>query len=408
MASHYLDHAATTPMRLAAREAYAEQMSRVGNASSTHRSGRLARAVVEESREMVARALGAHPTEVVFTSGGTEADNLAVKGIWWSRTRDDPRRTRVVTSAVEHHAVLDAVRWVEREYGAVAAVLPVDRDGIVDRDALATEIENHAEEIALVTLQWANNEVGSIQPVREAVALAAPLGVPVHSDAVQVIGHVPFSFADSGLDAASASAHKFGGPVGVGILLARRGLSIVPLAHGGRQERGVRSGTINAAGIRATAVALEEAVATLTDEAARLASLQDELVARIRAVAPLAALSGPEPGPTRLPGNVHVVLPGCSAETVLYVLDAHGVEVSSGSACTAGVEQASHVLLAMGRSPDDAASTLRITLGHTSTLDDVDAIVACLPEAIERASRVGGGARERAAARTTAPPRSTP
>jgi cysteine desulfurase len=399
MASHYLDHAATTPMLDSAREAYADELGRVGNPSAPHRSGRRARAAVEDGREAVARALGAHPSEVVFTSGGTESDNLAVKGLWWARTAEDPRRTRVVTSAVEHHAVLDAVRWLEREYGAVAVLLPVDRDGIVDLDALRAEIAGHADEIALITLMWANNEVGAIQPIAEAVALAAGSGIPVHSDVVQAVGHVPFSFRDSALAAASVSAHKFGGPVGVGVLLARRDLTVVPLTHGGGQERKIRSGTLNAAGIRATGVAADEAVAAQPAEAERLRALRDRVVAEVRARVPSVVLSGPEPGPLRLPGNAHFVFPGCSAEAMMYVLDSYGIETSPGSACTAGVAQPSHVLLAMGRSVADAASTVRMSLGHTSTDADVDALVAHLDEAVEKASRVGDGAPARAAGR---------
>ncbi len=389
MAPYYLDNAATTPMRPAALSAYAEELGRVGNPSALHRSGRLARAVVEEARESIARSLGAHPTEVIVTAGGTEADNLAIKGLWWARTAEDPRRTRIVTSAVEHHAVLDAARWLEREYGATLAILPVNRDGVLDLAALRMEIEAHADEIALISVMWANNEVGAVEPVAEVVALAATHGIPVHSDAVQAIGHVPFSFRDSGLAAASASAHKFGGPAGVGVLLARRDRALTPLAHGGGQERGIRSGTLNAAGIRSMAVALEEAVAEIPGECARLSTLQTDLIARVRNLDPDAILSGPEPGPSRLPGNVHFVFPGCAAEGMMYVLDSHGVEASNGAACTAGIAQASHVLLAMGRTLQDATSTMRFSLGHTSTAEDIDALVAHLPEAIEKARRVG-------------------
>jgi len=392
MASHYLDHAATTPMFASAREAYADELARVGNPSALHRSGRLARATVEQGREAVAAAFDAHPTEVVFTSGGTESDNLAIKGLWWSRTAEEPRRTRVVTSAIEHHAALEAVRWLERTYGAVAVVLPVDRDGALDLEALRAEIDAHGDEIAVVTLMWANNEVGSIQPIVEAVALASARGIPVHSDVVQAAGHVPFSFRDSGLAAASISAHKFGGPVGIGALLLRRDVVLTPLAHGGGQERKIRSGTLNAAGIRACGVAATEAVSSLPEEATRLAGLRGRLLAGVRERVPDAVLSGPEPGPWRLPGNAHFVFPGCAAEALMYVLDSQGVEASNGSACTAGVAQASHVLLAMGRTEDEASSTMRFSLGHTTTDADIDALLDHLPEAVAKASRVAGGA----------------
>ena len=389
MAPHYLDHAATTPMLAAAREAYVDELGRPGNPHALHGSGRRARAVVEDAREALAGALGAHPSEVLFTSGGTEADNLSVKGMWWSRRASDPRRTRVVTTAIEHHAVLDAARWLARECGAIVVVLPVDREGIVELEALRAEVSAHGDEIALVAMMGANNEVGSLQPVTEAAAIAAECGIPVHTDAVQLIGHAPFHFGDSGLATAAVSAHKFGGPVGVGVLLARRGIALTPLAHGGGQERAMRSGTLNAAGIRSTAVAAVEAIESVPGEAARLASLQRDLIAGVRATVPDAVLSGPEPGPLRLPGNAHFVFPGCAAEAMMYVLDSHGVEASTGAACTSGVAQESHVLVAMGRTREDASSTMRFSLGHSSTREDVDALLRHLPEAVEAARRVG-------------------
>jgi cysteine desulfurase len=393
MASHYLDHAATTPMFAAAIEAYVGELGRSGNPSALHRSGRLARSVVEDSREAIARALGAAPAEVLFTSGGTEADNLAIKGLWWSRTAGDPRRTRVVTTAVEHHAALDSARWLAAERGATAVVLPVDREGIVDMDALRDEVAVHGDEIALISVMWANNEVGAIQPVDEVVGVASTRGIPVHSDVVQAIGHVPFDFGRSGLATAALSAHKFGGPVGVGALLARKNVALTPLAHGGGQERKVRSGTLNAAGVRATSVAAVEAVGSVSSESSRLADLQRDLIAGVRALVPDAVLSGPEPGLRRLPGIAHFVFPGCAAEAMMYVLDSRGVEASNGSACTAGVAQASHVLLAMARTPSEATSTMRFSLGHTSSREDVAALLEHLPEAIAKARRIGSGTR---------------
>ena len=398
MASHYLDHAATTPMLPAAIDAYVVALGHPGSPSALHRSGRLARSVVEDAREAIASALGAAPAEVILTSGGTESDNLAIKGMWWSRTAEDPRRTRVVTTAVEHHAGLDSVRWIAAERGATAIVLPVDREGVVNMDALREEVATHGDEIALISVMWANNEVGAVQPIDEVVAVAAERGIPVHSDAVQAIGHVPFHFGASGLATAALSAHKFGGPVGVGALLARKNLALTPLAHGGGQERKVRSGTLNAAGVRAMSVAAAEAAGSLPSESSRLADLQRDLIAGVRAIAPDAVLSGPKPGRRRLPGIVHFVFPGCAAEGMMYVLDSRGVEASNGSACTAGVAQASHVLLAMGRTPAEAASTMRFSLGHTSTLDDVAALLEHLPEAIAKARRIGGRSRSVAAA----------
>lgn len=398
MASHYLDHAATTPMFAAAIEAYVDELGHSGNPSALHRSGRLARAVVEDAREAIASTLGAAPAEVVFTSGGTEADNLAIKGMWWSRTGEDPRRTRVVTTAVEHHAGLKSVRWIAAELGATAIVLPVDREGIVNMDALREEVAAHGDEIALISVMWANNEVGAVEPVDEVVAVASARGIPVHSDAVQAIGHVPFDFGRSGLATAAVSAHKFGGPVGVGALLARKNVDLTPLAHGGGQERKVRSGTLNAAGVRAMSVAAVEAVGSVLSESSRLADLQRDLITGVRALVPDAVLSGPEPGRGRLPGIAHFVFPGCAAEAMMYVLDSRGVEASNGSACTAGVAQAGHVLLAMGRTPSEAASTMRFSLGHTSSREDVAALLEHLPEAIAKARRVGGDSRAIAAA----------
>ncbi len=373
-----------------ARTAYFEELARVGNPSALHKSGRLARSVVEDARERMARALGAHPTELIWTSGGTEADNIALKGLYWARHSADPRRTRIVTTAIEHHAGLDPAHWLEAEHGATAVVLPVDREGRVDIAALRAEVAENFDHIALISVMWANNEVGAIQPIHEIVNIATEHGIPVHADAVQAVGHVPVDFKASGLATMAVSAHKFGGPVGVGALVARRDLTITPLTHGGGQERKIRSGTLNAAGFHAAAVAAEQAVAELADEAERLGALQRDLIRRIGEAIPDARLSGPQPGPERLPGNVHFIFPGCAAEALMFVLDSHGVEASNGSACTAGVAQASHVLMAMGRSERDAASTMRFSLGHTTVPEDIDALMAVLPEAVERARKVAG------------------
>ncbi|MGO2179341.1 cysteine desulfurase family protein, partial [Cellulosimicrobium funkei] len=273
----YLDHAATTPLSPAARDAFVDELTRTGNPSSLHAAGRAARRTVEEARESVAAALGARPSEVVFTAGGTEADNLAVKGLFWGRRTTDPRRRRIVVSAVEHHAVLDPAFWMAEHAGAEIVLLPVDAEGRVDLAALRTEITEHADEIALISVMWANNEVGTLQPVPEVVQLARPHGIPVHSDAVQAVGQVPVDFAASGLDAMTVSGHKLGGPVGVGALVARRDAPLTPVLHGGGQERGVRSGTLDAPAIRAFGVAVTEAVAHRAERAAHLAALRDEL-----------------------------------------------------------------------------------------------------------------------------------
>ncbi|WP_291382767.1 cysteine desulfurase family protein [Demequina sp.] len=376
---HYLDHAATTPMRDSARAAWIKASATVGNASSLHTSGRSARSLLEDARESVAGSLGAHPTEVIFTSGGTEADNLAIKGAFWARRATDPARVRVVTTAVEHHAALDPVRWLAAQQGAVAVVLPVDADARLLLDALVVELHAHADQDAVVSIQGVNNEVGTVQPVAEAVALASGHGIPVHADAVQGIGHVPFDFSASGLATAAVSSHKVGGPVGAGALLARRDAALSSLTHGGGQERRLRSGTVDVAAAWAFAVALDEAVAGIEAEASRLAALGERLARGIVSLSPTATVHGPRDG---VPHIVHAIIPGASAEAMLVAFDLAGVEVSPGAACTAGVVEPSHVVLAMGGSAEDALSTVRFSLGWTSTDANVDAAIAALPAAI--------------------------
>jgi cysteine desulfurase len=379
----YLDHAATTPMTDVAVEAMTAHLREVGNASSLHASGRRARRVVEESRETVAQALGCRPGEVVFTSGGTEADNLAVKGLYWSRRDADPRRTRILATAVEHHAVLDALAWLEEHEGADVELLPVDRDGRLEVDALREAVEREPESVALVTVMWANNEVGTLQPVGEVVAIAHPHGIPVHTDAVQAVGATPVDFAASGVDALSLSGHKVGGPQGVGALVVRREVELAALVHGGGQERDVRSGTLDVPAIAGFAAAVELAVKVQSEHAARLTGLRDDLVDAVRRAVPDAVLNGDPVD--RLPGNAHLSFPGCEGDSLLMLLDARGIECSTGSACSAGVPQPSHVLLAMGRTSDGARSSLRFSLGHTSTAADVEAVADAIGAVVERA-----------------------
>ena len=358
----YLDHAATTPMAPAALEAMTAHLATAANPSSLHASGRRARRVVEESRETIARALGCRPGEVVLTSGGTEADNLAVKGIYWSRRAADPRRVRVLTTAVEHHAVLDPLHWLAEHHGAEVELLPVDADGRLDLAALRASIERDPASVALVSVMWANNEVGTRQPVTDVVALAAEHAVPVHTDAVQALGVLPVDFAASGVDAMTVTGHKVGGPHGAGALVVRREVGAVPLA-----------------------------VARQPEHAARMAGLRERLVAGVREVVPDAVLNGPGPDAwdaERLPGNVHLSFPGCEGDSLLMLLDARGIECSTGSACSAGVPQASHVLLAMGREDAAARSSLRFSLGHTSTEADVAALVGAIGACVERARGV--------------------
>jgi cysteine desulfurase len=384
----YLDHAATTPLSAEALSALTRELSRTGNPSSLHGSGRRARRSVEDARESLAAAAGAHPSEVIFTSGGTEADNLAVKGLFWARSASNQARRRIICSAIEHHAVLDTVEWLERHEGAEVTWLGVDRDGVVDLALLKAELAREPETIALVTVMWANNEVGSIQPIPEIVELAHAAGVPVHSDAVQAFGSLPIGFKASGLDAMSISGHKIGGPVGVGALLLGRAVKLTPVQHGGGQERDVRSGTLDTASIAAFAAAAEAVAAGLPGESARISALRDRLIDGVRRRIPEAVLRG-APGAGRLPGNAHFTFPGCEGDSLLFLLDLAGVESSTGSACTAGVPRPSHVLLAMGLDEETARGAQRFSLGHTSTDADVDALLAALPEAYARAGAAG-------------------
>jgi cysteine desulfurase len=383
----YLDHAATTPMLPEALDAMTEELAQLGNPSSLHNAGRRARRVVEESREQIAAAYGARPSEVVFTSGGTEADNLAIKGLFWARCAADPGRRRVLTAAIEHHAVLDCAGWLSGHEGAEVSWLALDAVGRVGPESLREAIERDAGAVALVSVMWANNEVGTVQPVAELAAVAREYQIPFHSDAVQAAGQLPVSLAESAAAALTITAHKIGGPVGVGALLLARGTDLVPVLHGGGQERDVRSGTLDAPAIRAFAVAVETATARRSDEEKRLAALRDDLIAQVLAAVPDAVLNGAPPGPGRLPGNAHFSFPGCEGDALLMLLDAKGIACSTGSACTAGVAQPSHVLLAMGADEARARGSLRFSLGHTSTQADVDALGAVIGEAVERARR---------------------
>ncbi|MFD6416369.1 cysteine desulfurase family protein [Streptomyces sp. NPDC060194] len=383
----YLDHAATTPMLPEAVEAMAAHLSVTGNASSLHAAGRRARRTVEEGREALAEALGARPSEVVFTSGGTEADNLAVKGLYWSRLAEDPRRTRVLASPVEHHAVLDAVDWLGTHEGARIEYLPVDGYGRVHPDALRAAIEKDPSDVALITVMWANNEIGTVMPVRGLVAVGAEFGIPVHADAVQAFGQLDVDFGASGLAAMTVSGHKIGGPYGIGALLLGRAHTPVPVLHGGGQERHVRSGTLDVPAVAAFAVAGRLAAERRVDFAREVGALRDELVKAVHDVVPDAVLGG-DPA-DRLPANAHFSFPGCEGDALLLLLDAQGIECSTGSACTAGIAQPSHVLLAAGSDPDLARGTLRFSLGHTSTAADVDAVRRAIGPAVDRARTAG-------------------
>jgi cysteine desulfurase len=383
----YLDHAATTPMLPEAVRAMTAALGAYGNPSSLHASGRRARRAVEEARERIGAALGARPSEVVFTAGGTESDNLAVKGIYWSRQDAEPARSVVLASSVEHHAVLDAVEWLAAHERAEVVWLPVDARGRLAPELFAAAVTEYGPRIALATVMWANNEVGTVQPVAELAAIASAHDVPFHTDAVQAVGQLPVDFAASGVSALTLAGHKLGGPTGAGALLLGRDMACTPLLHGGGQERDVRSGTLDTAGIVAFAVAVEAAVKAQVERATQLTALRDDLVERVRAAVPDAILNGDPVD--RLPGNAHFSFPGCEGDALLMLLDARGIECSTGSACSAGVAQPSHVLVAMGADVERARGSLRFSLGHTSTREDVDALVDALGAVVERARRAG-------------------
>src|SRR5215218_3262911 len=349
MSRIYFDHAATTSMVPEAVEAMTRELTRVGNASSLHASGRSARRVVEESREAIAAQLGANPAELIFTSGGTESDNLAIKGAFWSRA--EVGRRGLVTSAVEHHAVLDSVAWLDHSGAAEVGYVPVDPTGRVDLSALTAIVDTRT---ALVSVMWANNEVGTLQPVRQIATIASEHGAASHSDAVQAVGHIEVNFAASGLDLLSFTAHKLGGPYGIGALLARRELRLAPILHGGGQEREVRSGTLDVAATAGFAAALEVASRNRVREEQRIRALRTDLVSAVLTAVPWAVPYGTSVELERLPGIASIGFPGCAADAILMLLDSAGIDCSTGAACSAGVSQPSHVLLAMGVSEADA------------------------------------------------------
>ncbi|MGO2111800.1 MAG: cysteine desulfurase family protein [Pseudoclavibacter sp.] len=409
----YLDHAATTPMRPAVREAYLDALGLVGNPASVHAHGQTARRLLEDARDEVAAALGCDPIEVVFTSGGTESINLAIKGMFWAASgkssaggaaADRAARPRsILLTAAEHHATLDAVEWLARQQGAATEWLEVDRDAVLRPETVADALAGRDEgdsgdggtSPALLTTLLVNNEVGSVQPIRAIARACRTAGVPVHVDAVAGFGHVPVSLREWGADAVSVSAHKIGGPVGIGALAVGRGATLEALHHGGGQQRALRSGTQDVAAAAAFAAAVRAAITEGDAERARVAALRDRLVDGVLGVGLEAALRGPaldatldDDGvamPARIDANAHLTFDGVSGETLLFALDVAGVSISTGSACQAGVTEVSHVVRAMGFDTDVARGAVRFTLGATTTDDDIDRVLAVLPAAVVRA-----------------------
>ncbi|MDR7234407.1 cysteine desulfurase family protein [Agrococcus sp. BE272] len=368
------DHAAATSMRPSVRRALAEAAP-LANPASTHREGQRARAVLEDARERLAAVLGAHPTEVVLTSGGTESINLALKGAWWA-ARDAGEPGALVVPVAEHHATLDAVAWLERQ-GAPVRWVGVDAHAVTDAEALAAALVDGGR-ASLATMLVASNEVGSLQPVEAVAAASARAGVPLHLDAVGALGHVPLRFAETGAALMSVASHKIGGPHGVGALVVRRDARLEALHHGGGQQRGLRSGTQDALGASLFALAAEEALAELDAEAARLRALTERMLTAAAAIEGVRLLVA-EP---RLPHIAHLVVEGAEGEALQFLLDEAGFAVSNGSACSAGVARESHVVRACGLS---GVAPLRLSLGRTTTEDDVEALLGALPTAVARA-----------------------
>ncbi len=373
----YLDHAATTPMLPAAIDSYSRQMIEVGNASSLHAQGRAVRKAVEESRELIAKAAGCDASEIIFVASGTEANNLAIKGFFWA----NPSKKTIVVSTIEHHAVLDPVEWLEMHDGAKIIYAPVTSQGIVDLDALRLIVDENREDIALIAVMHSNNEIGTLQPISDVVAIAGD--IPVHSDAVQSFGKVPFDFAGLGLTSATISAHKLGGPLGVGALILNRGLDITPLLHGGGQERDIRSSTVNAPGIISFATSVDQSLMNLRENFFRVENLADQLRLRIQKAVPESIINGRTGN--NLPGIVNVTFPGTKNETLLVLLDMAGISASQGSACSAGVQRPSHVLLAMGISETSADATIRFSLGSTTTEAEITTVCDSIAAIAEKA-----------------------
>lgn len=385
----YLDHAATSPLRPEARAAWLAAAEIDGNASSIHGAGQDARRVLEESRERLAVVLGCEPIEVVLTSGGTESINLALKGLWEAGAAD---RRAVVLPDGEHHATLEAVQWLGRAVGAEIRHVGLDAAGAIPVSRFAASLPGARVATAMV----ANNEVGTINDAAGLARAASEAGVPLHLDAVAAFGHLPLAFAElrgaapagAGLVALSVSAHKIGGPVGVGALVVARTAALAAQLHGGAPQRGLRAGTQDVAGAAAFAAAAEAAAAELEGEAARLTALRDRLADGILDRVPASRVLGDRV--RRLPGNVHALFEGASGETLLFLLDREGVRVSTGSACQAGVPEPSHVVMALGLDETAARSVLRFTLGRTTTASDVDEVLRVLPAAVERARAASG------------------
>lgn len=381
----YLDHAATSPIRPSVLSAYSKALELIGNPASVHSFGQSSRMLLEEAREEIALNLDCDRSEVIFTSGGTESDNLAVKGIYWQRKSVDPNRRLVITSASEHHAVLEAVDWLVKEQGAEAIFVPLNALGEIDLGFLEDLLTKRAGEVALISIMWANNEIGVINPIKQVTEIAKKFSIPVHSDAIAAFGHTPISFSQSGLSALTITGHKVGSPVGIGALLLARDQKLSPLFQGGSHERGLRSGTPDAAAAKAFAISVAEAVAEREEKSVLHQKLIEQIIARVREVCKTVQVTGE--GAAKLPNVVHFRFQDVLGETLMFLLDQEGIAVSTGAACTAGVAEPSHVILALGGSEADALACIRVSLGHSSMASDVDAFLEAFPAAYLAATK---------------------
>ena len=372
----YLDHAATTPINELALTALNEQIKKLGNASSVHNQGRAVRKDVEDARHNLAEIIGCKPNEIIFTASGTEANNLAIKGFYWQSGKKV-----IITSKFEHHAVLDPVEWLAKHQGAEIIYIPVTRTGFIDLDFLKEVVSKRRDEIAVISIMHSNNELGAIQPIAEVVKIAGD--IPVHTDAVQSFGKIEFNFHDLGVSAATISAHKLGGPLGVAALILRHGIDLAPLLHGGGQEREIRSGTLNAPGIVSFAAAATAAQNSREVNFKKIRELRDLLISGLKQSVPDIVINSPiDPA---LPGVVNVSIPGTESDALLLLLDSEGISASAGSACSAGVPRPSHVLIAMGISEELADASLRISIGASNTRTEIEQVISVMPSVVERA-----------------------
>ena len=379
----YLDNAATTAMLPEALDVMYREAANVGNASSLHGAGRRARRVVEESREKLAAAVGAKPQEIIFTASGTEANNLAVKGMFWNA---GATKRAILSSPIEHHAILDPLEWLEREHNVTLHLADVDSNGRTKVESVAQLLSEHENEISFVTVMHSNNEVGALQPVEEIAAISREYKIPIHSDAVQSFGKVPLDFAKLGVNAMTISGHKIGGPLGVAALVAKKELELTPLLHGGGQERDVRSGTLHTPAIAAFATAAELSHQRLLANADHIKALRERLIQGVTAAVADVRLNG---GASTLPGIAHFTFAGAEGDALLLLLDAQGVQCSTGSACSAGIAQPSHVLIAMGMAPKVARSSIRFSIGTTTTEQEIDKAISVINEVVTRARAAG-------------------